>query len=173
MCPHWKLDFFKHRGRNSQDIERIRARVVTRFYAWNPPPGPSNIVSPQHTAPNTGLASQSTGPKKSIWSSVKAAGTMPVPQLVDPDTIEHYLSEPRLEENAVNTFGGVLHYWESQKKLRPRLAKLALAYLSAPGKHTWSLISGFSVANHLFCSIFRRCRASVLKRSAYGQPYSA
>ncbi|KIO21036.1 hypothetical protein M407DRAFT_60563, partial [Tulasnella calospora MUT 4182] len=27
MCPHWKLDFFAHQGRNSQDIERIRARV--------------------------------------------------------------------------------------------------------------------------------------------------
>lgn len=84
-----------------------------------------------------------------MWSSIKAGGAMPVPQLTDPDTIEAYSSEPRLEESVVNTFGSVLHYWEAQRKQRPRLAKLALAYLSAPGKCRYTAVTVYYIYLHV------------------------
>lgn len=60
---------------------------------------------------------------------------MPVAPLSDfpPDSIEAYLSSPCVATSDIEEAGGVLSYWEKALKTRPRLARMALDFLSAPG----------------------------------------
>jgi hypothetical protein len=51
----------------------------------------------------------------------------------DPDTFEAYLADPRLPAAHIKEAGGVLKYWEQARASRPRLARMALDFLSAPG----------------------------------------
>ncbi|OJA11691.1 hypothetical protein AZE42_09249, partial [Rhizopogon vesiculosus] len=50
-----------------------------------------------------------------------------------PDSIEAYLDSPRVSKAELNAAGGVLKYWENARATRPRLAQMALDFLSAPG----------------------------------------
>jgi len=49
------------------------------------------------------------------------------------DSIELYLTTPCVSETEILTAGGVLKYWDHMHATRPRLAQMALDYLSAPG----------------------------------------
>ena len=52
------------------------------------------------------------------------------------DSIEDYLQTELVSAIVVKASGGPLRYWESQTGPtdRPRLAKFAISYLTAPGK---------------------------------------
>jgi hypothetical protein len=58
----------------------------------------------------------------------------------DPDTIDGYLEGPVISDENLKQAGGVLKYWEQALPSRPRVARMALDFLSAPGN-----ISSFSV----------------------------
>jgi hypothetical protein len=51
----------------------------------------------------------------------------------DLDTIETYLAEPPIPKEVIKSSGGGLKYWESMISSRPKLAKMAIDFLSAPG----------------------------------------
>jgi len=48
----------------------------------------------------------------------------------------------------INNAGGILQYWERLAKTRPRLARMALDFLTAPGRFT---ISRDSPVGLLYC----------------------
>lgn len=46
-----------------------------------------------------------------------------------------------MSEREINRAGGVLQYWENLLETHPRLARMALDFLTAPGKpSTWTLV---------------------------------
>lgn len=51
----------------------------------------------------------------------------------DRDSIETYLSTPLVDIDDIKAAGGYLKYWQSQLGKRPRLARMALDFLTAPG----------------------------------------
>lgn len=51
------------------------------------------------------------------------------------DDIEDYFRSPLVQEGVISECGGVLAYWTSKLETRPRVARMALDYLSAPGKY--------------------------------------
>jgi hypothetical protein len=52
----------------------------------------------------------------------------------NPDTIDTYLSEPRVSTACIKEAGGPLKYWEKMKATHPHIARFALDFLSAPGE---------------------------------------
>lgn len=50
------------------------------------------------------------------------------------DTIEAYLGSLTFTEELINEYGGLLSYWTAQLEKRPRVARMALDYLTAPGR---------------------------------------
>ena len=59
----------------------------------------------------------------------------------NPDSIDVYLKELLVSEREVNHAGGVLQYWENLATTHPHLARMALDFLSAPGKlNAWAPI---------------------------------
>ena len=48
--------------------------------------------------------------------------------------MEAWLSEPPIPTSVVEAAGGPLAWWDIESKTRPRLARMGLAYLTAPGK---------------------------------------
>lgn len=48
--------------------------------------------------------------------------------------MEGYLAEPRISDTELTHAGGPLLYWEAALPTRPRLARMALDFLSAPGE---------------------------------------
>lgn len=51
----------------------------------------------------------------------------------DVDTIDAYLNSPKISKKEIEKCGGVLGYWERERTTRPRVAQMALDFLSAPG----------------------------------------
>ncbi|KAG2031802.1 hypothetical protein BDR03DRAFT_986142 [Suillus americanus] len=52
---------------------------------------------------------------------------------VHPDSMDAYLNTPCISRTKILAAGGILHYWENARATRPRLAQMALDFLSAPG----------------------------------------
>jgi hypothetical protein len=52
------------------------------------------------------------------------------------DSIEAYVEAPPLSPDVAKDAGGILKYWEHISVKRPKLAKFALAYLTAPGAYS-------------------------------------
>ena len=48
--------------------------------------------------------------------------------------MEGYLAEPRISDTELTHAGRPLLYWEAALPTRPRLARMALDFLSAPGE---------------------------------------
>ncbi len=52
------------------------------------------------------------------------------------DTIQAYLNGPLVPTAQIEATGGVLKYWEHERATRPRVAQMALDFLSVPGKNS-------------------------------------
>lgn len=48
--------------------------------------------------------------------------------------IVQYLQDPTVPKKTITNHGGYLGYWKSQLQYPPEIARMALHYLSAPGK---------------------------------------
>ena len=55
------------------------------------------------------------------------------------DHIETYLKEPVVIKEGIVAAGGYLSYWSKVLTARPRLAQMALDYVSAPGMSVFNL----------------------------------
>ena len=64
----------------------------------------------------------------------RAASTSSSQPQYDPNTREGYLAEPRISDTELTHAGRPLLYWEAALLTRPRLARMALDFLSAPGE---------------------------------------
>ncbi|TFY77502.1 hypothetical protein EWM64_g6511 [Hericium alpestre] len=51
---------------------------------------------------------------------------------LNPDSMDAYLSTPLVPHEEIEAGGGYLQYWERQRTVRPRLAQMALDFLSVP-----------------------------------------
>jgi len=70
--------------------------------------------------------------KRSKWAVLDDDSDNEQPSAV-PDSIEAYLDSPPTGKSEVTAAGGALKYWESLRTTRPRLARMAMDFLSAPG----------------------------------------
>ncbi|KAG1834968.1 hypothetical protein DFJ58DRAFT_847498 [Suillus subalutaceus] len=52
---------------------------------------------------------------------------------VHPDSMDAYLNTPCISRAKILAAGGLLRYWENARATHPRLAQMALDFLSAPG----------------------------------------
>ena len=50
------------------------------------------------------------------------------------DTIQAYLDSLLVPDEEIKAAGGILKYWELARATRPRVAQMALDFLSAPGQ---------------------------------------
>ncbi|KAG8933501.1 hypothetical protein FRC01_008781 [Tulasnella sp. 417] len=143
MCPDKKLDYFSNR--EPAALSKLRQDCISRFnstFGSVPPGGPSQTasmtapVSSSSTpaAPQSQTSSADSGsPAPRRWTVKKTPSYTSVDNMSRLDTMEGYLSEPLVLTDHIVAAGGVLQWWEIQRKVRPHLAAMALAYLTAPG----------------------------------------
>jgi hypothetical protein len=77
-------------------------------------------------------------PQRSKWSREHPV-TGPSSTLSH-DSIESYLNTPCISDAEILSAGGILKYWDHMHATRPRLAQMALDYLSAPGMYLESFV---------------------------------
>lgn len=54
--------------------------------------------------------------------------------------MDGYLAEPKISDTELFQAKGPLLYWEAALQTRPRLARMALDFLSAPGQYFLSFL---------------------------------
>jgi len=131
MCPHKKFDWFDRnpdwRESDREEAKRIVRVRWTESYAMLAPPVPTKAPDPpvsqlRHTSSTSKWAAHSLSDEEDGEDNFAC-----------PDSIEAYLNSPRVSKTELNAAGGVLQYWENARATRPRLAQMALDFLSAPG----------------------------------------
>ena len=78
------------------------------------------------------------------------------------DTIQAYLDSPLVPDEEIKAAGGVLKYWELARATRPRVAQMALDFLSAPGQFLISTRLHINIISVPPTSFIRRRRMLVL-----------
>lgn len=126
MCPDKKLEWFQtNPGWRPED--RLEAdRVVRRRWA--------ETYATREGLETTPAANQIQPVRK--WASSSRAILQ---TSHSPDSIEAYLAAPVVSKSDLSEAeggyrAGVLAYWEKALPTRPRLARMTLDFLSAPGK---------------------------------------
>jgi len=116
MCPDKKLEWFNHnpdwRAEDRDLVNEVVRKRWSETYAL--------AASPTHDLPSV----PSHGEARGRWASSFQRASTPT-SASNPDSIEAYLSAPIMS-------GGPLVYWEQARRTRPRLARMALDFLSTP-----------------------------------------
>ena len=86
----------------------------------------------------------------------------------DLDSVDTYLDFPPVPKAEVKAAGGVLKYWENCQDTRPRLARMALDFLSVLGQFATLIM--LMIHFNLLCSVLSQRRASIFWRPTAGQP---
>ncbi|KDN47302.1 hypothetical protein RSAG8_03781, partial [Rhizoctonia solani AG-8 WAC10335] len=121
MCPDIKMGWFRTHFA-PQSVEMMKQMIVARF----------NISYPPSTDfDNAKLESKANETKQSNrWLREMPFSSLSLhPATPNPDSIEAYLGT---ETESLGTYGGVLPYWNAMLETKPRLARMALDYLTAP-----------------------------------------
>ncbi|KAJ7579614.1 hypothetical protein C8J56DRAFT_1006570 [Mycena floridula] len=121
MCPSRKLQWFRDHGRSEVQIRRIRDRVISRFNETYK--APSSMSASTSSAPNPAMM---VGGRDRFRKPNSASSTPFAPKL---DDMEYYLDTGPFEHRGLT----VLQYWNAELDKQPALAKMGLAYCSAPG----------------------------------------
>jgi hypothetical protein len=124
MCPNRKVHWFE----TNEDWRTEDAAEVKRLVAawWR------ESYAPAHTPPTTQISvDQARNRPKSVWASSYRSSSMSA--VYDIDSLETYLASPLVSETDIAQAGGLLLYWEQARANRPKLAKMALDFLTAPG----------------------------------------
>lgn len=92
----------------------------------------------------------------------------------NPDSIEAYLDSPTITKSELKAAGGVLKYWENRHTVTPRLARMALDFLSVPACSV-DAERAFSGGRLQVCHLqhrisFQSFKAQVAVGSWYGSP---
>ncbi|KIJ05696.1 hypothetical protein PAXINDRAFT_141102 [Paxillus involutus ATCC 200175] len=130
MCPDKKVEWFD-KNPDWRHEDRVEARRVVRerwekTYAILQEPSLA-------TASQTSTTETEQPPRKrSKWATIVHDSDNDEDSSTDPDSIEAYLDLPPVAKSEVKAAGGVLKYWENRHAITPRLARMALDFLSAP-----------------------------------------
>ncbi|QRV82293.1 hAT family dimerization protein [Ceratobasidium sp. AG-Ba] len=111
-----KLKWFAERS--EFDVDRIHRRVVERFISRDP------------SQPESSLSHQPLD-NGNIWTQRHTSSAASPPQL-ERDSMTEYLSTSVENSAFIAQSGGVLGYWSSRLAQRPRVARFALDFLTAP-----------------------------------------
>ncbi|CAE7168274.1 unnamed protein product [Rhizoctonia solani] len=145
MCPDRKLEWFSSFSEDFINLQNLRKRVVDAFERMYPaasslPPdeqstsssqGPPELPNPTSNAVGVDrrhvLAARRHATSRSLGLAASATQSAPTR-----DTIEAYLDSPTMPSSLIQHAGGVLGYWSAELTNRPRVAQMALDYLTAP-----------------------------------------
>ncbi|KAG1884316.1 hypothetical protein F4604DRAFT_1574591, partial [Suillus subluteus] len=125
MCPDRKTKWFD-RNLDWHDDDRTEVKRIVR-QRWTE--SYATLTSPVPTVTHATSKLRRTA-STSKWA---AAGSDDEDTFISPDSIEAYLDAPCVSRTEIQAAGGVLQYWENARATRPRLAQMALDFLSAPG----------------------------------------
>lgn len=167
MCPEKKLAWFdKNPDWRLEDRAEARRIVQTRWeesYSSIPQPTVGLTCRDEDGQPKQ---------KRSKWA-LPEDDDDERPSVVL-DSIETYLDSPPIKKSEVKAAGGVLKYWENCRATRPRLARMALDYLSAPASSVdaeRAFSGGPFQVNHLQQQMGSESfKAQVAVRSWYNTP---
>ena len=124
MCPDKKFNWFDRnpdwRESDREEAKRIVRARWTESYAMLSPPVLTKAPAPLIRRTSSKWAAHSDEEDEEN-------------NFTCPDSIEAYLDSPRVSKTELNAAGGVLQYWVNARATRPRLAQMALDFLSAPG----------------------------------------
>ncbi|KAF5315255.1 hypothetical protein D9619_006958 [Psilocybe cf. subviscida] len=116
LCPDRKLKWFKDHGRTVRQIKEIEKLVISTWKS-DYEGGSNNAATRQAALPRI---------TRSRYEPTAATERFPV------DSIQHYLKDSLASASDILAAGGYIKYWTNLKATRPRLAKMALDYCSAP-----------------------------------------
>ncbi|GBE85873.1 hypothetical protein SCP_0803950 [Sparassis crispa] len=132
MCPDKKLEWFNKnpdwRSEDRAEAARILQARWTEAYAGASFGQSSRASTVTHAAP-----SQKRGKWASSFRDDASTSSHPI------DSIEAYLESPLVSSDDIRLAGGVLGYWAQASHARPRLAQMALDYLTAPAESASSV----------------------------------
>ncbi|EUC66606.1 HAT family dimerization protein, partial [Rhizoctonia solani AG-3 Rhs1AP] len=164
MCPNYKLQWLRDNGFSEGDIAAVRDLVTNRFN--------QTFVSDTGEAALPRM-SEPEGESDDEWELGVFSGEETTRAF---DSIEDYLQTEPVSSLTIKASGGPLKHWYSQIEptARPRLAKFAMDYLTAPASSVdaeRAFSCGRLTINHLqhqmspdtFC-------AKMALRSWYGTP---
>lgn len=152
MCPDKKLEWFQtNPGWRSEDrleADRVIRRCWTETYQTREGLETPSARKPAATA-QVCLYIYLVVAQTEVYQPARkwASSSRVVPQAShSPDSIEAYLAAPVVSKSDLSEAeggyrAGVLAYWEKALPTRPRLARMALDFLSAPGKPSLASIS--------------------------------
>ncbi|GBE89936.1 Putative AC transposase OS=Zea mays PE=2 SV=2 [Sparassis crispa] len=125
MCPDKKLEWFNKnpdwRAEDHTEAAHILRARWTESYA-----GDSNDMSVNTPTVSVMASTSKRGKWASSFRNEPSTSTHPI------DSIDAYLESPLVSRDDVKQAGGVLAYWAQASKTRPRLARMALDFLTAP-----------------------------------------
>lgn len=151
MCPHRKLEWFASHGRTTSEIGELKQLVISR---WNETYATSSASSMSASTPSTSSTTSASrhgrkvcnqirlymclhdlhlSQRSSKWTAVP--GTLNEIYIRPIDDINTYLDDPVISQAVLDEAGGLMQYWHQAFTLRPRLAKMASDYCSAPGMY--------------------------------------
>jgi hypothetical protein len=82
------------------------------------------------------------------------------------DDINTYLNEPALPKTSIAAAGGAMKWWYAQEALRPRVALMAMDFISAPREFSLELCCTVLIMLH---SELYRMRAAVLCWTSFNE----
>jgi hypothetical protein len=138
MCPNVKLDWIR-KHYDSDSVKKIQEMISARF----------KIL---YSSPSESSPPEDNRESKASHSFVFEVYTVLIQSLVQPlnrwlQTLQpaNFESAPSLEIDSIDNYldtgiesiapyDGLLSYWSAMLDIKPRVARMALNYLTAPGK---------------------------------------
>lgn len=124
MCAEKKLEWFKT-NLDWHESDRMEAKRIVQ-QRWDESYATLPSLLPSSTTRHVPLKRSSS--KWAIYSDNEDEDVTSV----HPDSMDAYLNTPCISRTEILAAGGILHYWENARATRPRLAQMALDFLSAP-----------------------------------------
>ena len=132
FCPDKKVNYFHDRTQDQRVA--LRLKCITRFRdTFGTPDHTLSQAPPPSSASSHNRTTSSTSAPSSKWASSRSYTPVSSTENVPYDTMEAYLAEPLVPSAQIAAAGGILAWWEMQQVTRPRITKMAIAYLTAPG----------------------------------------
>ncbi|EJD36354.1 hypothetical protein AURDEDRAFT_174551 [Auricularia subglabra TFB-10046 SS5] len=166
LCPHRKMTWFSQNEWPDEWISAARQTIYTRWSETYKP-----LYEGVRAAATTSTAAEQ--PKHSKWRC--SINDLAVKSALEEDTLDAYLEAPVVPVEVIDAAGGLLAYWESQRAKRPRLAQMALDFLTAPASSVdaeRAFSGGRLQVNHMQHNISSQAfRAKMVLGSWYRAPW--
>ncbi|KAK7047943.1 hypothetical protein VNI00_006271 [Paramarasmius palmivorus] len=170
MCPDKKLAWFEKSEDWREEDRKEVGEIVRRRWkeSYEQSVSASSAARPERgpVAKRRRVQSEFSSGRLNDSSDEEDGG--------DKDELEAYLSAPPVSKKEIKGAGGVLKWWESMRTTRPRLAQMALDFLTAPASAVdaeRAFSAGRLQVNHLQHAMSSQTfKAKVALGSWYGTP---